>query len=182
MRGIAVFFLILSVLAGLQSLVAIFSEQPNNISDETFGYLLRGLGFFAGGIAAWHGSRLGAASIIFLLVLSAWAVSVSNVSYSMVDWLRAALYIGLATLMTVSAVRYVAASQAQDLDIGGHEVVRWGGKIVNGIVLAFVGLGVAVIVNGATIAVLKASQIEEDHIIWLTDQHYLWNDEKPLYL
>lgn len=149
--------------------------------DDMLGRTILSMGCFVGAAAAWNGSRVGAITVILIQLISPLVAVFGYVELSIADWARSVLYIGLSLFMTVNAFRYVDLAQLEDIDLGGSAIIRWGGTIVNGGFVAFLGLGVAILANGATLSVLKGSEIPPDQLEWLREQNFLLSDEKPLY-
>lgn len=181
MRGIATFFMVVFAIGGLGVLVLISADAGPYSDADLFGRVLMVIGGVFGALAAWHGSRIGAMCVVLLQLVTPVMGLIGGVELSALDWLRSLVYVGLAIVMTISAIRYVSASIDRNQEIGGKAVFRWVGKSVNGAILAFLGFGIAAIANDTTIEVLKGSEISEEHLEWLVEQKFLLADEKPLY-
>ncbi|MEM7459667.1 MAG: hypothetical protein AAF331_09405 [Pseudomonadota bacterium] len=178
MRGIATFFMVIFAIGGVGVLVMMASQEGPSSDADLFGRLLMVVGGIFGAFAAWHSSRIGALSVVLLQIATPVMGLTDAVELSGTDWLRSVVYIGLAVLMFISAIRYVSESVDLNLEIAGSGVFRWIGKGVNGVVLAILGFGIAVIVNDATIQVLKGSEISQEHREWLIEQSFLLPDEE----
>ncbi len=181
MRGIATFFMVVFAIGGLGVLVLISADAGPYSDADLFGRVLMVIGGIFGAFAAWHGSRIGAICVVLLQLVTPVMGLIGGVELSALDWLRSLVYVCLAIVMTISAIRYVSASIDRNQEIGGNAVFRWIGKSVNGAILAFLGFGIAAIANDTTIEVLKGSEISEEHLEWLVEQKFLLADEKPLY-
>lgn len=181
MRGIATFFMIIFAIGGLGVLVLIATQSGPYTDADLFGRVLMMIGGIFGAFAAWHGSRMGAISVVLLQLISPVMGLMGAAELSAADWARSSVYIVLAVIMTISAMRYVSESAYQNKAIQGNAVFRWIGKAVNGAVLAVFGFGLAVIANDTTVQVLKGSEISQSHLDWLVEKQFLLPDEKPLY-
>lgn len=181
MRGIATFFIIIFAIGGLGILALTVTDARPYSDADLFGRGLMVFGGIFGALAAWHSSRIGALSVVLLQIATPIMGIIGAVELSAVDWLRSIIYLALAIVMLISAVRYVSLNVDQNLETAGNQLVRWVGKSVSGAVLAFLGFGIAVIVNDSTVQVLKGSEISEQHLEWLVEQKFLLPDEKPLY-
>ncbi|NQY15219.1 MAG: hypothetical protein HRT81_15370 [Henriciella sp.] len=181
MRGIATFFIIVSVIAILGIIVLLASDNAVYTDADLYSRLALVVGCFFGAIAAWHSSRVGAVSVVLVQSVSPLLGLIGAEQLNAAEYSRSLLYVALSLFMTVSAFRYVSLSDGLDRDIGGSAVVRWIGKSVNASIVAFFGLGVAALANGTTIKVLKGSEISEQHLQWLSEKEFLFENEKPLY-
>lgn len=181
MRGIATFFMVVFAIGGLGVLVLMASDAGPFSDADLFGRLLVVIGGIFGAFAAWHSSRIGALSIVLLQIATPFIGLIGAAELSATDWLRSVVYIALAIVMFISAMRYVSESVDRDQEVAGNGLFRWIGKGVSGAIIAVLGLGIAVIVNDTSLQVLKGSEISEQHREWLVEKSFLLPDEKPLY-
>lgn len=181
MRGIALFFMIICMFGGLGLLVLSLNTAEAFAQADLVGQAMIAFACFFAALAAWHASRVGAGIVLLLQLVTpaTWFFGVAELTPT--DWGRSLIYIVLATVLTWSAIRYVSESEAKLNDIAGSGVVRWIGKILSGGVVAVIGFGIAIIVNGIPTEVQKGSEISETHLEWLREQNFLLPDEKPLF-
>ena len=181
MRGIATFFLVVSVLGGLGSAALIAAGDQRWELDDLIGLAAVSIGLFFAALASWNGSRIGAIFVAFLVVLPPVAAFLMDEGFSAGAAVRGVIYFILAMIMLISAIQYRAASHKASEPFGGRAWMRWLGKALSGGVLGFLGFGFAAIAFGPPIAVVKGSELSSEQMVWLSEQGFLTSSERPLY-
>lgn len=137
MRGLATFFIVISVIGSLGIIVLLASDNAAYSDADLYARLALVIGSLFGAIAAWHSSRVGAISVVLIQSVSPIIGLIGAEQLGAVDYARSTLYVALSVFMTISAFRYVNLSERLNLEIGGSAIVRWIGKSVNASIVAF---------------------------------------------
>lgn len=182
MRGTAVFFMIVSIIGALGILVGTAASNGEIGFALALGVVFLCGGLFAAALGAWHGSRLAAVALLAIVCITPPMSLISGETLSFLDWARSILYIGLASFMVISALRYHRASKRLEQSRGGIAVVRWLGSLTAWSFTAAMGFGALALAYGTSTAVLKGSEISEEQLVWLAEQNFLQSHERPLYL
>ena len=181
MRGIATIFIVISLIGGVAAigLFAIGRWELN--ADSVFETVLLVVGMLVSAVAAWNGSRFAAVFLILLLGLNPALAAMGQAEIEITDIVRSIIYIILALIMLTSAIQYHRLSPQASQPLGGSSVLRWGGKVLMGTVVAFFGFGAGVLVFANNTAVADGSDLSQAHREWLVEREFLLPSEKTLY-
>lgn len=181
MRGIAVFFIVISLI-GLAASILLIATGYRALSTA----LIIEIVLFIGGmlvsaVAAWNGSRVAAALLIVLLGLSPFLAATPQVGVEASDIVRSIVYVILALIMLASAIQYHRLSREGSQPLGGSRLLRWSGKIFAALIVIFMGFSASILLFSNSTAVALGSDLSEEHRTWLTEREFLLPSEKPLY-
>lgn len=182
MRGVATFFIVISIIGLLGSVAAFLTGRSEFDEYELFALAIIVFGMLLSAVSAWHGSRVAALVLLLFLALTPLSAVMQWDELDPPDWVRSALYISLAVWMLTNSVRYHRLSRQFSESIGGLSWLRWSAKLVSASLLLFIGFGFAVLSVGVSSSIIKGADMTEEQLIWLFEQGYLTNDERPLYL
>jgi hypothetical protein len=182
MRGIATFFIIISIIGVLGALVVLGAGERGGSSDELWGQIVVVFGMLFAAIGAWHGSRVTAFFLVLLLLVSPLSAIMGYAELGKVDWLRSGLYITLSIVMLLSAARYHAVMRSASQTVGGAPWVRWVGKVLSGAVIAVCAIGVLVLSVSPSTMLIKGAEISDSQSVWLSENGFLEDGERPIYL
>ncbi len=178
MRGIATFFLIISVIGfSANMLLTLTSSDVRFTSEQLWERGFYAVFMFITALMAWNGSRFGAVLLFLLIVSGFWALSEMLDARAIGGLVRIVIYTGLSGALVWSAHRYHQECSIEDIPLGGSALIRWGGLALAAPALGLVIFGIAILMSPISTAVVAGSDVDQEHRVWMFEQEYLLADE-----